>query len=48
MTVGTSFESDSDSISEAKLGDRMLLELEVTLGVTGSFTVTTKIIRAVN
>ena len=42
MTVGTwtSFVSDNDSISEAKLGDRILLELELTLGVAGSFTAT--------
>lgn len=40
MTVGTSFDSDKDSISEARLGDRMLLELELTIGVTGSFTAT--------
>lgn len=37
MTVGASFENDKDSISEARLGDIMLLELEPTLEVTGSF-----------
>ena len=40
MTVGASFENDKDSISEARLGDIMLLELEPTLEVTGSFTAT--------
>lgn len=38
MTVGTSFASDNDSISEARLGDRILLELELILGAGGSFT----------
>ena len=40
MTVDASFENDKDSISEARLGDIMLLELEPTLEVTGSFTAT--------
>ena len=41
MTVaGRSLARDKDSISEAKLGDRILLEPEPTLGVTGSFTET--------
>lgn len=35
---GTSFASDKDSISEARLGDRMLLGPELMLGVTGSLT----------
>ena len=35
---GTSFASDKDSISEARLGDRMLLGPELTAGVTGSLT----------
>ena len=38
MTVGASFAKDNDSISEARLGDRILLELELTLGAAGSFT----------
>ena len=38
--VGTSFASDKDSISEARLGDMMLLEPELMLGVTDSFTET--------
>lgn len=40
MTVGTSFVSDNDSISEARLGDRILLELELILGAAGSLTAT--------
>ena len=42
---GTSFASDKDSISEARLGDRMLLGPELTLGVTGSLTTANWIIK---
>jgi len=40
MTVGASFAKDNDSISEARLGDRILLELELILGAAGSFAAT--------
>lgn len=42
---GTSFASDKDSISEARLGDRMLLGPELMLGVTGSLTTANWIIK---
>lgn len=39
--TGTSFASDKDSISDARLGERMEAD-ELMLGVTGSLTAETK------